>query len=85
MKTYSLQEPSVLEKNHLNIESCCKNALDNLKETTQKQNVWKRLLQRIVHNWKTRSRLNSLSDAQMKDLGLTSSDIYNETNKPLWK
>ncbi|MBD5770367.1 DUF1127 domain-containing protein [Marinomonas sp. SM2066] len=47
--------------------------------------MWKQHLKRIVHNWRTRSRLNSLSDAQMKDLGLTSSDIYNETNKALWK
>ncbi len=84
MKTCSLQESSVLE-NNLNIEACCKNALDSFKENTQKKAMWKQHLKRIAHNWRTRSRLNSLSDAQMKDLGLTSSDIYNETNKALWK
>lgn len=80
MKNYSLQESSLLENNSLNIEACCKSTLDNLKKST-----WRKLLAKIVHNWKTRSRLNTLNDAQMKDLGLTAVDIKKETNKPLWK
>ncbi len=85
MKTCSLQESSVLENNSLNLETSCKNTLDNLKKSTWNKSTWKKLLAKIVHNWKTRSRLNALSNDQMKDLGLTSSDIYNEVHKPLWK
>ncbi|WOD07642.1 DUF1127 domain-containing protein [Marinomonas sp. GJ51-6] len=80
MKTHSSHESSVLESSNIKIEACCKSALDNLKK-----NTWRKLLAKIVHNWKTRSRLKTLSDAQLKDLGLTSSDVYNEVHKPLWK
>lgn len=85
MKTHSLHESSVLENSSINIEACCKNTLDNLKKSGWKKSTWKKLLAKIVHNWKTRSRLNALSNDQMKDLGLTSSDVYNEVHKPLWK
>jgi len=80
MKTHSSHESSVLENSNIKIEACCKSALDNLKK-----NTWRKLLAKIVHNWKTRSKLNTLNEAQMKDLGLTTVDIEQETNKPLWK
>lgn len=80
MKTNASQESSSLEKKSLNIEACCKNTLENLNEKT-----WKKIIKKIVHNWRTRGMLHTLSDAQMKDLGLTAVDIEQETNKPLWK
>lgn len=46
---------------------------------------WRALLSKMHHNWKTRARLNQLNDAQLKDVGLTSSDVYQEVHKPLWK
>ncbi|ETX09771.1 hypothetical protein MUS1_05860 [Marinomonas ushuaiensis DSM 15871] len=64
----------------LSINQCCENTLDTLTKKSLKP-----LFKKMLHNWKTRSRLHTLSESQMKDIGLTSVDIYNETNKPLWK
>lgn len=80
MKTHSSHESPALKNSSIKIEVCCKNTLDNLKK-----NTWKKRLAKILHNWKTRSKLNTLNEAQMKDLGLTTIDIEQETNKPLWK
>ncbi|BFM48650.1 DUF1127 domain-containing protein [Marinomonas sp. THO17] len=45
----------------------------------------KSLIAKMHHNWKTRRQLHRLNEMQLKDLGLTSSDVYNEVNKPIWK
>ncbi|WP_394183545.1 DUF1127 domain-containing protein [Marinomonas posidonica] len=46
---------------------------------------WRILIAKMHHNWRTRRQLNRLNDSQLKDLGLTSSDVYQEVHKPLWK
>jgi uncharacterized protein YjiS (DUF1127 family) len=80
MKNCTSEELNNHENNQLDITSSCKNALAKLKE-----NTWKQRLAKIAHNWRTRSRLSQLNDAQLKDLGLTSADVEQEVNKPLWK
>ncbi|MGO2513042.1 DUF1127 domain-containing protein [Marinomonas polaris] len=39
----------------------------------------------MAHNWRTRSRLSRLDDAQLKDIGLTAADVEHEVRKPVWK
>jgi len=63
---------------------------DSLQKVHHKIHVFsikngKRLLAKMHHNWKTRSQLQRLNDSQLKDLGLTSSDVYEEVHKPIWK
>ena len=64
----------------IDISQCCKDTLDNLKEKP-----WKAIFKKIAHNWRTRSRLSQLNDAQLKDLGLTAADVDHEVRKPVWK
>lgn len=64
----------------IDISQCCKATLENLKEKP-----WKAIFKKIAHNWRTRSRLSQLNDAQLKDLGLTAADVEHEVNKALWK
>ena len=80
MKNCTSEELNNLENNQLDITSSCKNALAKLKE-----NTWKQRLAKITHNWRTRSRLSQLNDAQLKDLGLTAADVDHEVRKPVWK
>jgi uncharacterized protein YjiS (DUF1127 family) len=80
MKNCTSEEMSNLENSQLDINDCCKNALAKLKE-----NTWKQRLAKIAHNWRTRSRLSRLDDAQLKDIGLTAADVDHEVHKPLWK
>ncbi|WP_160173679.1 DUF1127 domain-containing protein [Nitrincola sp. A-D6] len=42
-------------------------------------------MKKVVHNWRTRSRLSQLNEAQLKDIGLTVADVDHEINKPLWR
>jgi uncharacterized protein YjiS (DUF1127 family) len=80
MKTCTSEEMSIVKNNHLDINNCCKETLDNLKEKP-----WKAIFKKIAHNWRTRSRLSQLNEAQLKDIGLTAADVEKEINKPLWK
>tara|TARA_R110001606_G_scaffold249783_1_gene397671 strand:+ start:952 stop:1194 length:243 start_codon:yes stop_codon:yes gene_type:complete len=80
MKNCTSEEINNLENSQLDITSSCKNALDNLKEKP-----WKQRLAKIVHNWRTRNRLNHLNEAQLKDIGLTAADVDQEVRKPVWK
>lgn len=80
MKNGTSEELNILKNSQLDITSSCKNALAKLKE-----NTWKQRLAKITHNWRTRSRLSQLNDAQLKDLGLTSADVDYEVRKPVWK
>lgn len=80
MKNYTSEEMNNLENSQLDINDCCKNALAKLKE-----NTWKQRLAKIAHNWRTRSRLNSLTETELKDLGITAADVDHEVRKPVWK
>ncbi|MGO2513040.1 DUF1127 domain-containing protein [Marinomonas polaris] len=80
MKNCTSEEMNNLENNQLDITSSCKNALAKLKANTLKQRLAK-----IAHNWRTRSRLSRLNEAQLKDLGLTAADVDQEVRKPVWK
>lgn len=80
MKTCQLEKSSHLESANASLHKCCQNTLDILKEKPLKM-----LFQRIVHNWKTRSRLNSLTETELKDLGITAADVDHEVRKPVWK
>ncbi|PJE57195.1 DUF1127 domain-containing protein [Marinomonas sp. BSi20584] len=80
MKNCTSEELNKLESSQLDITSNCKNALAKLKA-----NTWKQRLAKIAHNWRTRSRLSQLNDAQLKDLGLTAADVDQEVRKPAWK
>ncbi|WP_100636112.1 DUF1127 domain-containing protein [Marinomonas sp. ef1] len=80
MKNCTSEELNNLENNQLDITSNCKNALAKLEA-----NTWKQRLAKIAHNWRTRSRLSQLNDAQLKDLGLTAADVDQEVRKPVWK
>ncbi|QUX92250.1 hypothetical protein CYL31_12940 [Marinomonas sp. A3A] len=80
MKNCTSEEMNKLESSELVITNECKNALAKLKEKP-----WKAIFKKIAHNWRTRSRLSQLNDAQLKDLGLTAVDVDQEVNKPLWK
>ncbi|WP_137169541.1 DUF1127 domain-containing protein [Marinomonas sp. FW-1] len=80
MKNCTSEEMNNLENNQLDITSNCKNALAKLKA-----NTWKQRLAKIAHNWRTRSRLSQLNDAQLKDLGLTAADVDQEVRKPVWR
>tara|TARA_R110001606_G_scaffold297311_1_gene445156 strand:- start:348 stop:590 length:243 start_codon:yes stop_codon:yes gene_type:complete len=80
MKNCTSEELNNLENSQLDITSNCKNALAKLKA-----NTWKQRLAKIAHNWRTRSRLSRLDDAQLKDLGLTAADVDQEVRKPVWK
>lgn len=50
-----------------------------------KVNAWKSVFKKVAHNWRTRSRLHTLNESQLKDIGLTAADVDHETRKPLWK
>lgn len=80
MKNCTSEEMNNLEHSQIEIANNCKNALAKLKS-----NTWKQRLAKIAHNWRTRSRLSHLDDAQLKDIGLTAADVDHEVNKPLWK
>lgn len=80
MKNCTSEEMNNFENSQLDITSNCKNALAKLKE-----NTWKQRLAKIVHNWRTRSRLSRLNEAQLKDIGLTAADVDHEVRKPVWK
>lgn len=80
MKNCTSEEMNNLENNQIEIANNCKNALAKLKA-----NAWKQRLAKIAHNWRTRSRLSRLDDAQLKDIGLTAADVDHEVNKSLWK
>jgi uncharacterized protein YjiS (DUF1127 family) len=80
MKNCTSEEMNNLENSQIEIANNCKNALAKLKT-----NTWKQRLAKIAHNWRTRSRLSRLDDAQLKDIGLTAADVDHEVNKPLWK
>jgi len=80
MKNCTSEELNNLKNSQMDINDCCKNALAKLKKST-----WKQRLAKIVHNWRTRSRLSQLNDAQLKDIGLTAADVKHEVRKPVWK
>ena len=80
MKNCTSEEINNHENNQRDITSSCKNTLAKLKE-----NTWKQRLAKIAHNWRTRSRLSHLNEAQLKDLGLTAADVDQEVRKPVWK
>ena len=80
MKNGTSDEMNILTNRQLDISQCCKATLDNLKEKP-----WKTIIKKIAHNWRTRSRLSRLNEAQLKDIGLTAADVDHEVNKPLWK
>jgi len=80
MKTCTPEEMSNIKSGQVDIANDCKQTLAKLKE-----NTWKQRLAKIAHNWRTRSRLSQLNDAQLKDLGITAADVDHEVNKPLWK
>ncbi|MDE8603595.1 DUF1127 domain-containing protein [Marinomonas sp. RSW2] len=80
MKNCTSEEINNLENSQIEIANNCKNALAKLKT-----NTWKQRLAKIAHNWRTRSRLSRLDDAQLKDIGLTAADVDHEVNKSLWK
>ncbi|RCX07232.1 DUF1127 domain-containing protein [Marinomonas foliarum] len=80
MKTCISEEMNNHENSQLNVSQCCKATLDNLKEKP-----WKAIIKKIAHNWRTRSRLNHLNEAQLKDIGLTAADVDHEVRKPVWK
>ncbi|MBJ7539773.1 DUF1127 domain-containing protein [Marinomonas transparens] len=42
-------------------------------------------LRKAYRNWRTRRQLMTISETDMKDLGLTRSDVYHEIEKPFWK
>lgn len=50
-----------------------------------KVKAWRKTLAIIAHNWRTRSRLKTLNESQLKDIGLSAADVDHETRKPLWK
>ena len=80
MKNCTSEEMNKLESSELVITNECKNALAKLKEKP-----WKATFKKMLHNWRTRSRLSQLNDAQLKDLGLTAADVDHEVRKPVWK
>lgn len=80
MKACQVEKQSHLDSATVNLEECCQNTLDILKEKP-----WKTLFKKLLHNWSTRSRLGALDESQLKDLGLTSADVNHEIRKPLWK
>ncbi|NVK75674.1 MAG: DUF1127 domain-containing protein [Oceanospirillaceae bacterium] len=80
MKTCTPEAMSNIKSSQVDIANNCKKTLAKLKE-----NTWKQRLAKIAHNWRTRSRLSQLNDAQLKDLGITAADVDHEVNKPLWK
>jgi uncharacterized protein YjiS (DUF1127 family) len=80
MKNCTSEEMNNLENSQIEIANNCKNALAKLKK-----NTWKQRLAKIAHNWRTRSRLSRLDDAQLKDIGLTAADVEHEVRKPVWK
>lgn len=80
MKNCTSEALNNIENSQLNVSQCCKATLDKLKEKP-----WKQRLAKIVHNWRTRNRLNHLNEAQLKDIGLTAADVDHEVNKALWK
>ena len=79
MKSYPVEK--------LDIALQCKSALQQSNQKVALFSFYKvkRTLARLQHNWKTRAQLQRLNEAQLKDLGLTSSDVYEEVHKPLWK
>ncbi len=80
MKNCTSEGMNNLENSQLNVSQCCKATLDKLKEKP-----WKAIIKKIAHNWRTRSRLNHLNEAQLKDIGLTAADVDYEVRKPVWK
>lgn len=62
------------------IEQCCRQALAKISAPN-----FKNTFQKIRHNWRTRHQLSQLSEAQLKDVGLTKIDVYQERQKPLWR
>ena len=74
------QQQKLPALDHKVLNECCKNTLENLRK-----NKWKGILEKVIHNKKTRNKLRTLTESQMKDLGLTKADIEKEVSKPLWK
>lgn len=65
--------------------SICQATNDSHELVKAKSKAWKQLFEKIIHNWRTRSRLSTLNEAQLKDIGLTAADVDHEIHKPLWK
>ncbi|EAQ63062.1 hypothetical protein MED121_03711 [Marinomonas sp. MED121] len=42
-------------------------------------------IKRIQHNRRTRQHLMTLNEYQLKDIGITKAEAYEELKKPLWK
>jgi len=80
MALYLLNKLPSLEQNVQKISECCEHTLDKI-ETSR----WKNILLKMHHNWKTRSQLSNLTEAQLKDVGLTKLDVYRECGKSIWK
>ncbi|MGO2234838.1 MAG: DUF1127 domain-containing protein [Marinomonas sp.] len=80
MKTCTPEEINSIKNCQVDIANDCKQTLAKLKE-----NTWKQRLSKVAHNWRTRSRLSRLNEAQLKDIGLTAADVDHEVRKPLWK
>jgi len=80
MKNHQMQISASVNNTPLNISESSINTLDKFKGKP-----WRNHFEKIVHNWKTRQALRTLSESQIKDIGLTSTDINNEINKPWWK
>ena len=48
---------------------------------------WNKIRQRIAewqHRSRSRQELESLSDATLRDIGITRCDVHRETHKPFW-
>ena len=44
-----------------------------------------KLSKRIGHNLRTRKQLSQLSDVELKDIGITKADVYEELKKHPWQ
>ncbi len=73
------------------INECCKQTLEKIEISNWKRillkvhNTLKKIVLKMHHNWKTRNQLSHLTEAQLKDIGLTKCDVYEEVQKPIWK
>ena len=43
------------------------------------------VIKRAQHNRRTRQQLARLNESQLKDIGMTKAETYEELNKPLWR
>ncbi len=49
------------------------------------QNVLKQVAARWLERHRTRQKLRHLDDHMLRDIGLTSDAVWNETAKPFWR